>query len=181
MTSAKKSPKKGKDVKKKGRHSGLKKGDPDPTKGAHRAKKGGRRRKKRRYRPEKPRDGRLDTEFTKVKAAEFFKATFAAVDACPPPWRPKNQHGGRSNIDPKALAKCLIVMIEEKKPYRDMVSYLHANPDLLEEMGLDRVPSKSTLHRAARRIPQRYLRRVSSEVLKDVPEPRDGVKKTTIP
>ena len=181
MTSAKKSPKEAKEAKKKGRKSGLQKGDPDPTKGAHRGKKGGRRRKKRRYSEEKPRDGRLDTEFTRVKAAEFRRAAFDAVDANAPPWRPKNQHGGRSNIDPRALAKCALLMVEEKKTLRDMVAYLYAHPDLCEEMGLDRVPSKSTLGRAVRRIPQRYLRKISKTVLKSVPEPRDGVKKTTIP
>ena len=181
MTSAKKSPKKDKEAQKKGRKSGLKKGDPDPTKGAHKGKKGGRRRKKRRYSEEKPRDWKVDTEFTKVKSSEFLKAAFAAVDACPPPWRPKNQHGGRPNIDPKALAKCIMVMIEEKKPLRDMESHLHANPHLLEEVGLDHVPSKSTLYRAIRLIPQRYMQKINAVVLKEIPEPRDGIKKTTIP
>ena len=183
MTNAKKSPKKGKKAQAESHKTGLQKGDPDPTKGAHKAKdgprKGRRRRKKRQYSPPKPRDGRVDTEFTKVKTVEFYNAAFAAVDACPPPWAPRNQHGGRSNIDPRALAKCLIVMTEEKKTLRDMVAYLHSRPDLLKRIGLARAPSKSTLSGAMRRIPQRYLRKVSSTVLKEVPEPRDGSKKTT--
>ena len=179
MTNATKSPKKGKKARATSRKTGLQKGDPDPTKGAHKGKEGRRRRKKRRYRPAKPRNGRLDTEFTKVKAAEFYNAAFAAVDASPPPWTPRNQHVGRSNIDPRALAKCVILMVEEKKPCRDMESYLRSRPELLKRMGLKSAPSKSTLNRAVRRIPQRYLRRVSSAVLKMAPEPRDGVKKTT--
>ena len=179
MTNATKSPKKGKKTGAVSRKAGLQKGDPDPTKGAHKGKEGKRRRKKRRYRPAKPRNGRLDTEFTKVKAAEFYNAAFAAVDAIAPPWTPKNQHCGRSNIDPRALAKCVILMVEEKKPCRDMESYLRSRPELLKRMGLKSAPSKSTLNRAVRRIPQRYLRKVSNAVLKAVPEPRDGVKKTT--
>ena len=180
MTSVKKSPKEAKKARAASAKTGPKKGDPDPTKGERKDKDGKRRRKRRRG-ASKPRNGRLDTEFTKVKAVEFYKAVFAAVDASPPPWSPKNQRVGRSNIDPKALTKCVIVMVEDKKSYRDMVSYLHSRPDLLKLMGLESVPSKSTLCRAMRRIPQRYLRKVSSAVLDAVPEPRDGVKKTTIP
>ena len=91
----------------------------------------------------------------------------------------RNQHCGRSNIDPRALAKCVILMTEERKPCRDMESYLRSRPELLRRLGLKRAPSKSTLNRVVRRIPQRYLRKVSNAVLKAVPEPRDGTKKTT--
>ena len=56
------------------------KGSPDPTKGRtakDAAKKGRRRRKKR----QKPRDWRLDNEFSKVKKAMFYDEVIAAVDA----------------------------------------------------------------------------------------------------
>ena len=62
------------------------KGSPDPTKGRtakDAAKKGRRRRKKR----QKPRDWRLDNEFSKVKKAMFYDEVIAAVDARPPPGR----------------------------------------------------------------------------------------------
>ena len=52
---------------------------------------------------------------------------------------------------------------------RDMVAHLHARPNLCEEMGLDRVPSKSALGRTVRRIPQRYLRKISKTVLESSP------------
>ena len=55
--------------------------NPNPTNGAHKDKEGRRRYKKRQYRPVKPRNGRLDTEFTKVKATEFYNARS-------PPWTP---------------------------------------------------------------------------------------------
>ena len=194
MTNSKKSPKKGKKATAVSRKSGPQKGDPDPTKGPPRKGRGrgrgkdkdkddskARRRRKKRTENPRPRDGKLDTEFTKVKAKEFMRTAFAAVDASPPPWTPKNQHGGRSNIEPKALAKCVLIMVEERKTLRDMVAYLHAHPDVLKAVGLKRVPSKSSLNRAVRRIPQRYLRRVSETVVRAAPEPRDGVKKTTIP
>lgn len=192
MTNRKKSPKKGKKATAVSRKSGPQKGDPDPTKGPPRKGRGrgrgkdkddskARRRRKKRTENPRPRDGKLDTEFTKVKAKEFMRTAFAAVDANPPPWTPKNQHGGRSNIEPRALAKCVLIMVEERKTLRDMVAYLHAHPDVLKAVGLKRVPSKSSLNRAVRRIPQRYLRRVSETVVRAAPEPRDGVKKTTIP
>lgn len=191
MTNGKKSPKKGKKAAAASRKTGTKKGDPDPTKGPARKGKGrgkgdskdGRRRRRRKKRTAdpKPRPGRVDTEFTKARGVEFMRAAIAAVDANPPPWKPKNQHGGRSNIDPRALVKCVLLMIEEKKTLRDMVAYLHAHPDVLKAMGLEKVPSKSTLSRALRKIPQTYLRKVSEASLTRIPKPRDGVKKTTTP
>ena len=184
MTNSRKSPKKGKKATAVSRKSGPRKGDPDPTKGPPRKGRGrgkddskARRRRKKRTENPRSRDGKLDAEFTKVKAKELMRTAFAAVDANPPPWTPKNQHGGRSNIEPRALAKYVLVMAEECKTIRDMVAYLHAHPDVLEAVGLKRVPSKSSLNRAVRRIPQRYLRRVSETVVRAAPEPRDGVKK----
>ena len=85
------------------------------------------------------------------------------------------------NIDPRPLAKCVTIMAEDRKTLCDMVAYLHAHPDVLKAVGLERVPSKSTLGRTMRRMPQRYLRRISEAVVRTAPGPRDGAKKTTIP
>ena len=59
-------------------------------------------------------------------------------------------------MDPRTLAKCVLIMTEERKTLRGMAAYLHARPDVLKAAGLKRVPSKSGLSRAMRRIPQRY-------------------------
>ena len=90
MTNSKKLPKKGKKATAVSRKSGPQKGDPDPTKGPPRKGRGrgkddskARRRRKRRTENPKPRDGKLDTEFTKVRAKEFMREAFAAVDANP--------------------------------------------------------------------------------------------------
>ena len=144
------------------------KGSPDPTKGRtakDAAKKGRRRRKKR----QKPRDWRLDNEFSKVKKAMFYDEVIAAVDARPPPWADRTGRRGRPGFGARELAKCVIVMTEEGLSVRDMVAHLHAHPDLLRRIGLDDVPSKSTLARARRRLPTQYLRSLSSFIAKSAP------------
>ena len=158
------------------------KGSPDPTKGRtakDAAKKGRRRRKKR----QKPRDWRLDNEFSKVKKAMFYDEVIAAVDARPPPWADRTGRRGRPGFGARELAKCVIVMTEEGLSVRDMVAHLHAHPDLLRRIGLDDVPSKSTLARARRRLPTQYLRSLSSFIAKSAPGAGGGgeEKKRTDP
>ena len=108
-------------------------------------------RKKRTADP-KPRLGKVDAEFTGVKDIEFMRAAIAAVDATSA-MEDQEPARGHSNIDPRALVKCILLMIEEKKMLRYMVAHLHAHPDAFKAVGLEKAPSKSTLNRAMRRIP----------------------------
>lgn len=153
MAYAKGRPGKGKRARPAGRKAGPSRGRPTRGKGARRRKGLG---------PARQRDGKPGAAPARAKAASYYNAMFAAVDVRPPPWTPKNRRGGRSNIDPRALAKCVIVMNEENRPCRDMASYLHSHARLLRRLGLEYAPSKSTLNRATLRVPQRYLRRVGS-------------------
>lgn len=58
------------------------------------------------------------------------------------------------------LAKCVVLVAEEQKMLRGMVACLHAHPYVPKAMGLKKMPSKSCLDRAMRKIRQRYLCRV---------------------
>ena len=62
----------------------------------------------------------------KGQGRRVYNAAFAGVDAIAPPWTPGNQHCGRSNMRPRALAKCVILVTGERKPCRDMESHLRA-------------------------------------------------------
>lgn len=154
MAYAKRRPGKGKRARPAGRKAGPSKKSPAPGRGG---RKGGRKGPG----PARPQGGKTGSAPARAKAASFYNAVFAAVDASPPPWTPRNRRGGRSNIDPRALAKCVIIMNEEERPCRDMASYLQSRT-VLRRLGLQYAPSKSTLNRATLRISTRYLRKVGS-------------------
>jgi hypothetical protein len=46
----------------------------------------------------------------------------------------------------------LMLMVYHRKEYREMEAHLRSNPLLLKELGLERAPSKSSIHSAASRI-----------------------------
>ena len=45
-----------------------------------------------------------------------------------------------------------MLMVRDRKDYREIESLLRNNPSLLRELGLEKGPSKSSIHSAASRI-----------------------------
>lgn len=66
---------------------------------------------------------------------------------------PSKRGGGRHyEYGFRPMLLVLMLMVRDRKDYREMESHLRNNPALLKELGLERAPSKSTIHSAASRI-----------------------------
>jgi hypothetical protein len=66
---------------------------------------------------------------------------------------PKRHPGGRPFVYPfRQMLLILLLTTHQRKEYREMEAHLKSNPHLLDELGLTRVPGKSTIQRAAARI-----------------------------
>ena len=69
------------------------------------------------------------------------------------PKDPKKRGGGRPyEYAFRPMLLVLMLMVRDRKDYREMSSHLRNNPKLLKELGLRKAPSKSTIHSAASRI-----------------------------
>jgi hypothetical protein len=80
----------------------------------------------------------------------------AEVDE-PASWKrakdPRKRGGGRPyEYGFRPMLLVLMVMVRDRKDYREMESHLRNNPSLVRELGLERAPSKSSIHSAASRI-----------------------------
>ena len=84
------------------------------------------------------------------------------------PYQAKPGLGGMTAYPPKAMAVVCILMEAEARTYRKMVGHLRINPNLVRRVGLSRIPSKSTIWRAYRLIPELYLREVHTRIIGDV-------------
>jgi hypothetical protein len=66
---------------------------------------------------------------------------------------PGKRGGGRQyEYGFRPMLLVLMLMVRDRKDYREMESHLRNNPALLGGMGLEKAPSKSTIHSAASRI-----------------------------
>jgi len=66
---------------------------------------------------------------------------------------PRKRGGGRPHVYGfRPMLLVLMLMVRDRKDYREMESHLRTNPSLLRELGLGKAPSKSTIHYAASRI-----------------------------
>jgi hypothetical protein len=66
---------------------------------------------------------------------------------------PGRRGGGRPyEFDFRPMLLVLMLMVRDRKDYREMASHLRNNPALFKELGLERAPSKSSIHSAAARI-----------------------------
>jgi len=109
------------------------------------------------------RDWRAYERLRKDEETLFLRKARAVVWGMPPPWEPRR--GGRPpSHDPRALVICLLLMRELRRDYRGMESHLRARRGL-DALGLRKAPSKSTLHRAAKRLSERYLRMVNDRLV----------------
>jgi len=109
------------------------------------------------------RDWRAYGRFRRDEEALFLSRARTIVWGMPPPWESR---GGRPpSHDPRALVVCLLLMRELRKDYRGMESHLRARRGLLDTLGLRKAPGKSTLHRAATRLSERYMRMVNERLV----------------
>ena len=84
------------------------------------------------------------------------------------PYRAKPDLGGMTAYPPSAMIVVCIIMEAERRTYRKMVGYLRNNPDMAVKIGLQRIPSKSTVARAYGLIPDWYLMEVHRMVIEDM-------------
>jgi hypothetical protein len=74
----------------------------------------------------------------------------------PKSWKKKGRsraHPGRPyEYEFRPMLIVLMLMVYHRKEYREMEAHLRSNPLLLKELGLERAPSKSSIHSAASRI-----------------------------
>jgi hypothetical protein len=67
--------------------------------------------------------------------------------------RSRAHQGGRPyEYEFRPMLIVLMLMVYHRKEYREMDAHLRSNPLLLKELGLERAPSKSSIHSAASRI-----------------------------
>ena len=72
----------------------------------------------------------------------------------PKDWKSKRdlkKHAGGRPIacSFRQMLLILLLMVYHRKEYREMEAHLKNNPALLNELGLNKAPSKSSIHRAA--------------------------------
>lgn len=87
----------------------------------------------------------------------------------PREWAPRDpkKHAGarpfKYGFRPMLLV--LLLMVYHRKEYREMEAHLKGNIWLLPELGLNGVPSKSTIHRAMMRLGTKTLIELNDSVL----------------
>ena len=65
----------------------------------------------------------------------------------------RKRGGGRTyDYEFRPMLLVLMLMVYHRKEYREMEAHLKSNPYLLQELGLKKAPSKSSIHSAASRI-----------------------------
>lgn len=110
-------------------------------------------------------------EYHKKRQGElegFLRAAKAVVKVVGPPRplpRPAGERGrGRPGYASDRLLLVNLLRMQLKMSYRDMESYLRANPGLRGELGLETVPGRDTIHRAAQALTEAYLERFNAEL-----------------
>ena len=74
--------------------------------------------------------------------------------------------GGKNGYLPRTMAIVCIMLEAERRTYRKMVGYLHADREAARKMGLtDNIPSKSTICSSYSLIPESYLKEVHARVI----------------
>ncbi len=74
--------------------------------------------------------------------------------------------GGKNGYLPRTMAIVCIMLEAERRTYRKMAGYLHADREAARKMGLTgNIPSKSTICNSYSLIPESYLREVHARVI----------------
>lgn len=88
-----------------------------------------------------------------------------AVEVGPPKAEYKPGDMGRPPHSPTAMLKVNLLRVYQKLSYRDMASYLEANPDVRARLGLKTAPAHDTIHRHAEKLGDMYLQRFNAALV----------------
>ncbi len=98
--------------------------------------------------------------YRKDEEALFLEKARELIWSLPPPYEEKQT--GRPPYNPRSMAMIALLKMKFKKDYRSLESHLRARRDLLEIIGLNEAPSKSSIHLSLKRMPESYLKRLNS-------------------
>jgi hypothetical protein len=87
----------------------------------------------------------------------------------PKSWKRKvdpKKHAGGKPVEYRfrEMLLVLLLMVYERKEYREMESHLKNNPNLVAELGLKKAPGKSSIQRAAAKIGIETLARINDSI-----------------
>ena len=95
----------------------------------------------------------------------FLEAAKEAVqEVREPAKKHRNRRGRLVAYSLKSMILILLLMTYHRKEYREMESHLKNNPRLVKELGLKKVPGKSTIQRAAAGVGMDYLVRLNDSI-----------------
>lgn len=105
-----------------------------------------------------------------IKRKEEFGVFLVAMDAVaaqvgPPKAEHKAGDMGRPPHSPTAMLKVNLLRVYQKLSYRDMASYLEANPEVRARLGLRTAPAHDTIHRHAEKLGDAYLQRFNAALV----------------
>ena len=106
------------------------------------------------------RDWQVYGLYRKDEEALFLEKVRELIWSLPPPYEEKQT--GRPLYNPRSMAMIALLKMKFKKDYRSLESHLRARRDLLEIMGLNEAPSKSSIHLSLKRMPEPYLKKLNS-------------------
>ena len=104
----------------------------------------------------------------------------------PPGWRrvkdPEKRGGGRHyEYGFRPMLLVLMLMVRDRRDYREMESHLRSNPSLVTELGLEKAPSKSSIHSAASRIGLDTLVEVNDAIIARFKKILEDLERSTWP
>jgi hypothetical protein len=90
--------------------------------------------------------------------------------------------GGRPyEYEFRPMLLVLMLMVRDRKDYREMESHLRNNSKLLTELGLEKAPSKSSIHSAASRIGLDTLADVNDAIVARFKKILEDLERSTWP
>lgn len=93
------------------------------------------------------------------------KTTISAIGPpFPEPGGPGQRGRGRPPHTPTGMLLLNLLRMHLKMSYRDMEALLQSNTQLRDQLGLERVPGRDTIHRHAQALREDYLRRFNDQL-----------------
>ena len=116
----------------------------------------------------KKRDQRVYDLFQKYRFTFVLRVLILIVNNLDGPYGLKASVSGVHGYPPRAMAIFVFIMEEFHLTYRGAVGYLNGHREKLKAMGLNKVPSKSTIHRNSAKISDEYYRQMHFKVIKGI-------------
>lgn len=114
---------------------------------------------------DKKRDQRAYDLFQKYRFTFILFVIIRIANKHEEPYLLRPSVSGVHGYPPRAMVIIVFMMEELHLTYRGVTGYLNAHHQTLKKLGLNKVPSKSTIHRASVRIPESYYRQVRFSVI----------------